>query len=365
MALGAVWRPTRVPRFYEFFAGGGMARAGLGPGWSCAFANDIDPKKAACYVRNWGGEDLHVADVSAVTSNDLPGRADFAWASFPCQDLSLAGSGRGLRGQRSGTFWPFWKLMTELVQDGRAPKMIALENVCGALTSHQGRDFATIGTVIAQAGYRFGALVINAIDFVPQSRPRLFIVAVHRDQRIPARLIQQLTTDLLADPELSDQWRTKALLHGYRRLPDSARKQWIWWRLPMPPVRSSVFADLVEDEPTGVHWHRAAETDKLLNMMSRLNAGKVTAAKTIGRRMVGAIYKRTRADSHGVKRQRAEIRFDNVSGCLRTPSGGSSRQTIMIVEDEQVRSRLLSPREAARLMGLPDSYELPENYNEA
>ena len=37
----------------------------------------------------------------------------------------------------------------------------------------------------------------------------------------------------------------------------------------------------------------------------------------------------------------------------------------MIVEGDKVRSRLLAPREAARLMGLPDSYKLPENYNEA
>jgi DNA (cytosine-5)-methyltransferase 1 len=50
---------------------------------------------------------------------------------------------------------------------------------------------------------------------------------------------------------------------------------------------------------------------------------------------------------------------------LRTPLGGSSRQTILVVDGENVRSRLLSPREAARLMGLPDSYRLPEKYNEA
>jgi DNA (cytosine-5)-methyltransferase 1 len=63
--------------------------------------------------------------------------------------------------------------------------------------------------------------------------------------------------------------------------------------------------------------------------------------------------------------QRAEVRFDDLSGCLRTPVGGSSRQSIIIVEGKSVRSRLLSPREAARLMGLPDSYKLPQNYNEA
>jgi len=63
--------------------------------------------------------------------------------------------------------------------------------------------------------------------------------------------------------------------------------------------------------------------------------------------------------------QRAEIRFDDVAGCLRTPAGGSSRQVIMVVEGKRIRSRLLSPREAARLMGLPDSYLLPKNYNAA
>jgi DNA (cytosine-5)-methyltransferase 1 len=54
-----------------------------------------------------------------------------------------------------------------------------------------------------------------------------------------------------------------------------------------------------------------------------------------------------------------------VAGCLRTASGGSSRQTIVVVEGARVRTRLLSAREAARLMGLPDSYVLPARYNEA
>ena len=63
--------------------------------------------------------------------------------------------------------------------------------------------------------------------------------------------------------------------------------------------------------------------------------------------------------------QRAEIRFDDVAGCLRTPVGGSSRQSIIVLEGDNVRSRLLAPREAARLMGLPEKYKLPKNYNEA
>jgi DNA (cytosine-5)-methyltransferase 1 len=122
---------------------------------------------------------------------------------------------------------------------------------------------------------------------------------------------------------------------------------------------------LIEDEPKGVAWHTAEETRYLLSLMSPINRKKVEQAKKIGVRMVGGIYKRTRHDEKGKRLQRAEVRFDDIAGCLRTPVGGSSRQSIIIVEGKSVRSRLLSPREAARLMGLPESYKLPENYNEA
>jgi DNA (cytosine-5)-methyltransferase 1 len=97
-----------MPSFYEFFAGGGMARAGLGKQWECLFANDIDRKKGASYAANWGDERLKIKDVGGLTTADTPGRADLAWASFPCQDLSLAGDYVGLKGERSGTFWLFW-----------------------------------------------------------------------------------------------------------------------------------------------------------------------------------------------------------------------------------------------------------------
>ncbi len=333
-----------------------MARAGLGPKWSCLFANDIDPRKGDSYVRNWGGSELRLADVAKLATADLPGIADLAWASFPCQDLSLAGAGAGLRGDRSGAFWPFWNLMRALAAEGRAPPVIVLENVCGALTSHNGRDFAAIGAALVEGGYRFGALVIDAVHFVPQSRPRLFIVAVGEERPIPKTL---------ACPTPGGEWLTRALIGAHDRLSQSAQSKWLWWRLPRPPARNMGFADVIEENPTGVKWHTAAETRKLLNMMSPVNLAKVHAAKKIGRHMVGAVYKRTRRDENGDRAQRAEIRFDDIAGCLRTPAGGSSRQTIMFVNGSDVRSRLLSPREAARLMGLPEDYELPRNYNDA
>ena len=165
-----------------------MARAGLGDGWQCLFANDFDYKKAGTYKTHWGDDVLRFGDVRELTTAALPGRADLAWASFPCQDLSLAGGGAGLRGDRSGTFWPFWHLIESLDTEGRSPSLVVLENVCGTLTSHNGRDFAAICGALSESGYRYGALVVDAALFVPQSRPRLFIVAVRGDVGVPVML---------------------------------------------------------------------------------------------------------------------------------------------------------------------------------
>ncbi len=347
------------PTFYEFFAGGGMARAGLGDGWRCVFANDFDFKKGAAYQSNWdkGGQTvLKVGDVRNVKIAELPGTADLAWGSFPCQDLSLAGGGAGLKGERSGTFYPFWDVMRLLIADGRAPKVIALENVAGTLTSHAGSDFEAICSNFAENGYRYGALVIDAALFVPQSRPRLFVIGVRDDVDIPATMTL---------PEPMAPFHTRGLQTAYNRLKAETKNKWLWWSVPTPARRNAVFADLIEENPSSVPWHTFAETKQLLAMMSDINAAKVEQVKRSGRKQVGGVYKRTRLDEKGVKCQRAEIRFDDVAGCLRTPAGGSSRQVIVVVDGDKVRSRLISARETARLMGLPDEYKLPKNYNEA
>ena len=342
--------------FYEFFAGGGMARLGLGDGWNCLFANDFDSKKGAAYELNFGRDVLSVKDVRQVTLDDLQGVADLAWGSFPCQDLSLAGAGAGLKGERSGTFYPFWEVMKALIRDGRAPKIIALENVCGALTSHGGKDFEAICRTFATHGYRCGAFVVNAELFVPQSRQRLFFIGVSEDTRIEPALLS---------PEPSAPFHTRGLCRAVDGLPDQLKSDHLWWNLPTPERRSGTFADLIEEAPTSVPWHSPAKTRQLLSMMSPLQRAKVTLARQAGRRMVGGLYRRTREDERGEKVQRAEVRFDDVSGCLRTPVGGSSRQMILVVDGDRVRSRLISARETARLMGLSDTYRLPENYNEA
>jgi DNA (cytosine-5)-methyltransferase 1 len=334
-------------RFYEFFAGSGLARLGLGSAWTCVWANDIDHKKARVYAANFGSEELVVGDVNGIRADQLPLGADMAWASFPCQDLSLAGWRRGMSAERSGTFWAFWHIMRDLFDRGDRPPLIAIENVVGLL---YGADFAGLCEALAALDLQFGALVIDAKRFLPQSRPRVFIVAA--DKRIDCAEF--------VDPwSERSPWISKAVWSAFEALSPALRERWRWWRLPEPTATVPSLESLIEEEPTSVEWHTSADTDHLLAMMTPRNAAKVQQARESGGHAVGLLYRRTR------DQQRAEVRFDGFAGCLRVPRGGSSRQTVLVVQDGRVRSRLLSPREAARLMGAPNDFQLPGSYNEA
>jgi DNA (cytosine-5)-methyltransferase 1 len=229
-------------------------RARAYPGWNCSFANDIDRVKAIAYYANWEASRLVVGDVAAMTTADLPSVPDLAWASPPCQDVSLAGDRAGLDGARSNAFKGFWRLMRALRAEERAPRMIVIENVCGLLTSHSGKDFDAISAALADAGYRFRAVVIDASLFVPQSRERVFVVAVDADAHIPAELLADGPTTPFHPP---------TLIAACQRQRDP-----IWWRLPVPPKRNTTLADIIEDEPTGVRWHTQVETERLLEATS-------------------------------------------------------------------------------------------------
>jgi DNA (cytosine-5)-methyltransferase 1 len=343
---------SRAPfSFYEFFAGGGMARAGLGEDWHCRLANDLDPSKAGAYRANWGDGDLIEANVWDLAPDDLPGQADLVWASSPCQDLSLAGPRVGLSGQRSSAFWGFWRLIEALDDQGRAPSVIVIENVVGLLTSRGGQDFKAICEALASRHYRFGALQINAAHFVPQSRPRLFLIASRSE------------VSASAEP---GPWHGTSVRLAAARLPKALKPHWRWWPLPQPQARTEALGDLLEPDDQ-VPWHSPEQTQRILALMAPLHRRRLdqaaAQARADGQRQVGALFLRTRQEQ-GRSQQRAEVRFDGLAGCLRTARGGSSRQTLVVIDpavaDAALRTRLMSPREGARLMGLGDDYVLPK-----
>jgi DNA (cytosine-5)-methyltransferase 1 len=336
-------------KFYEFFAGAGMARLGLKHLWKAVWANDNNPKKVAIYEHNFGKGHIDPRDVALVAGDIESGRllgtsntptfpldADMAWASFPCQDLSLAGWQRGMSAERSGAYWPFWKIMYALEKSGHRPPVIVIENVRGLL---YGDNFRGLCESLAALGMRFGAFLADSKSFVPQSRPRVFVVAVDDHVNL---------TGLTSQNVPSNPWFPTAVCEAFSELPDELKKKWVWWNVAPVTKERPCISSIFEENPRDVTYDTQKQTARLRALMTPRHAEKVDKALANPDVQVGFLYKRTRQGQ-----QRAEVRFDGMAGCLRTPKGGSSRQTIVVVNNGTVRTRLLSRIEAARLMGIP------------
>lgn len=360
MEGGRVLKADKL-KYYEFFAGVGMARSGLGGGWKCVFANDCDTLKQTSYASNWAGEHFDGRDVAEISASDLDGLADLAWASFPCQDLSQAGSKAGIgnagsdEATRSGAVWPFLDIIRGLAREARHPALLALENVIGLLNANGSADFRALCSALSEIGYKFGAVVGDAAHFVPQSRPRVFIIAVRREVPIPAALL----TDLPQSP-----WHSQTLLRARASLPATDAENWLWWSLGVPPSAKQFELEDIIDLGDDAEWNTDEATDRLIGMMSQSHLSRLAEAKTRGRPVIGSLYLRMRPNGDEGNIQRAEIAFGSTLGCLRTPKGGASRPRIVVVDGDRVRTRLLSVREAALLMGLGEDFILPDTYHE-
>ncbi len=323
-----------MAQFAEFFAGIGLVREAIEPlGWDCAFANDIAEDKAEMYRERFGGEHLVVDDISNLTLDDLPDHLDLLTASFPCIDLSLAGNRRGLAGEHSGTVWPFLDLTTALARERTAPSAVLLENVTGFVTSHGGQDLAAVCERLGELGYLLDLLVVDAKWFVPQSRPRLFVVALQRG----------IAGDEFPPTDEVTRLRNVAI----RRFQDAHRNlPFVEFPLPEPPQRSTTrLIDILDDVPAnhGSWW--STEQVNALAMHER-HAARVQELLQGQRDGVATMYRRVRNG-----RTVGEVRSDRIAGCLRTAVGGSSVQFLVDCRSGRPRVRPLTGREYARLQG--------------
>ena len=341
--------PQDKPIALEFFAGGGLARLGLRAQFDVAWANDLDEMKCRAWRENFGAQGMVQGDVAAVKVDDLPLRPALAWASFPCQDLSLAGDRAGLTGGRSGTLFAFMARLAELRTRGDPPEVVVLENVKGLLSSQGGQDLAAIFSALQDLGYAAGCLEMDAAWFLPQSRPRIFIIAVRQGLETPAALLSGADRPCI--------FQTPAISKAQAALPHALKSNTIQWFVPppsRPPASLADVFDMVDDS-----WWPASKIATFEQQLSESHTKRLNAIINTPGRHIGTMYRRIRRE-HGAKQQRAEIRFDGRTGCLRTPAGGSSRQFWLVIADGKLKIRPINPREAMRLMGVLDTYLLPE-----
>ena len=328
----AVFKKAHLP-FLEFFAGSGLVSYALAPFFNAIWANDICSKKAAVFAENHKENPFELGSIADIHGASLPPSV-LSWASFPCQDLSLAGNGEGIRAKRSGLVWEWLRVMDEMPQ---RPPVLAAENVVGLVSTGGGKHYRALHNALVKRSYRVGAILLDAVNWLPHSRPRIFVVAISRSIDLPLSLYTDKPT-----------WAHPPTIQKAA----SGLKDWIWWNLPKPEKRSLTLSNIID---FSIPCHDDATSRKNLAMIPENHKRQLNKC---GLRAVPG-YKRIR---HG--KQVLELRFDDVAGCLRTPAGGSSRQYLVIKQSGTWKTRILSPREAARLMGAPEGFQLPGTFND-
>ena len=278
----------------EFFAGIGLVRLALErQGWRVVFANDIDPKKAEMYRHNWPNDDhLVVGDIHAIQADEVPNCTLFT-ASFPCNDLSIAGRWEGLHGKESSAFWGLVKILHDMGE--RRPPLVMLENVLGFLLSHGGRDLEQALLALNELGYTVDAIILNAVHWVPQSRPRLFVIAKRDDGQ------ETRSCALISDA------RPEAL---FRFISTHPNIRWDIRDVPSLPPPEARLADIVEDLPDDdPHWWDRKRGDYFMSQMSARHteqARKMIAGKSY---TYATAFRRVRHE-----KSMAELRTDGIAG---------------------------------------------------
>ncbi len=333
--LAAMNREETKPACLDFFAGSGLVAEGLKGFFQTVWANDICEKKAKVFCANHDRKIFHLGSIQDVKGADLP-PALLSWGSFPCQDLSLAGNMGGLSSSRSGLVWQWLRVMDELPN---RPALAVAENVVGLVSAAKGEHYQKLHNALVERGYQVGAVVIDAVHWVPQSRKRVFVIAV--DSAIPTG---QFETDhpLWCHPD--------AIIRAAEKL-----NGWVWWNLPKPPESKKKIDEVIE---LSTPCDQPEKQQRLLQLVPEKHREKMIIAAKKGQAVFPG-YKRIR---HG--QQVLELRFDGVAGCLRTPEGGSSRQFLVMNDNGSFKTRLLTVNEAAALMGAPKNYKLPGTYND-
>jgi DNA (cytosine-5)-methyltransferase 1 len=241
----------------------------------------------------------------------------------------------GIHAERSGLVWEWLRIMEEMPEP---PPVLVAENVTGLISADGGVHYRALHKTLRDNGYTVGAVMLDAAHWVPQSRQRVFVIAVEKDTPIPAELVDK-----------GPNWaHPAAMVKAAEGL-----EGWVWWKMPTPKKRKTSLTDVIEWDAACDPRSSAAQKIAMIPPHHRERLGDESVTIAPG-------YKRTRANGPVL-----ELRFDGMAGCLRTAEGGSSRQVIVLKRGKRIDTRLLTVREAARLMGAPDSYKLPGSYNDA
>lgn len=323
--------------FIELFAGIGLVHEAIRSlGWEAVLANDNDPRKVCAHRANYPGVPFDDRDVRLLDLRDHPAPR-LVTASFPCIDLSQAGNRQGLNGKHSSLVRTVLEKVAELSAAGKKPEFLLLENVPNLLSIHDGAAVEEILRTLAELRYGFDVVQVDARHFTPQSRNRVFIIAVDLG-------LHRLRRREFPDDHLHRQ----KLAATYRKHPGLP---WFFFDFPPLPARRLSLRDIMERVPAeSSAWWDREQTDYFWGLVEHDHKTKLEALLKSGQSQVFTAVRRLRRRRK--REQSFNIRFDGLASCLRTPGGGSSTQFVVTLTNGRLRGRRLTALEAARLQGV-------------
>lgn len=298
--------------FIDLFAGiGGIRRGFEAAGGRCVFTSEWDKFAQISYAANFNDDHKISGDITTISTSDIPDH-DVLLAGFPCQPFSIAGVSKknalgrphGFLDQTQGTL--FFDV-ARIIKD-KKPAAFLLENVKNLTRHDGGRTFETIMKVLQEdLGYHVVTRVVSAQPFVPQKRERILIA-------------------------------------GFKTATDFS---WDDFELPKEPF------------PTlGTILHPEDGSEQAEPPFTTGPKGKVDAKYTLTPRLWE--YLQNYAAKHKAAGNGFGFGLVGAGEVARTLSARYYKDgsEILISQGKKLRPRRLTPREAARIMGYPDSYSI-------
>ena len=377
-------------KFVSLFAGVGGFDLGLErAGHECIGQVEIDKHSNKVLDRHWPNvprwDDVQTAKGWA-DEIGLVGATDLVCGGFPCQDVSVAGKRAGIAGARSGLFFDALGFAVYVKAE-----TIILENVPGLLSSNGGRDFGTVLTEMASAGYRHieWRLLDSQFFGVPQRRRRIFIVGSVRDRSGSPVFIERksLSGDLkkiktekqdsssIVARSIREAKSERVIFHAHRsdgaRIQDKTINTLTSYmgtgglNTPMIayPMHGGIIGRKDENGPSGSGFAGENDPSYTLTASGQSRHGVATFGESSFGQFAEGKVSTLKASGGGMgggsetlvftQNQREEVRdLKDVAGALIADS--NSHQTNYLADASTVRR--LTPVECERLQGFPDNW---------
>ena len=386
--------------YIDLFAGvGGFHAAMNAYGGRCVYAVEIDPAAAAVYAKNWGYNPL--GDITTDADEDVMSvpAHDVLLAGFPCQPFSKSGAQQGMDETRGTLFWNIAQIIRQ-----RKPKVVLLENVRNIAGPRHRHEWQVIIETIRDEGYRVSEtpaifsphLLPPARGGRPQVRERVFITATYNPKGIGRGLPVEpvaLASESIDGWDPQQEWHLEALLDDAHNISgcelSNSERHWIdawndwvetWYEKTegRRPPGHPIWADAWPDSDAAVEAHDQVPTyrdlmthDRTLPEWKASHLAKNYALYVEHREWIDTWAEQwgVYTDRFPVSRRKLEWQAQDEPRLWDTvmhlrPSGIRAKRAtylpalVAITQTSIVgpRERRLSPRETARLQGLPDTF---------